>query len=94
LRISLSGHDVETAHELGWSELTNGDLLSAAENAGFEIFVTADRNLKYQQNLDDRNIVILVLSTTSWPRIQKSVSKVVSAIDSSISGDFIEIEIL
>jgi len=82
LRISLSGHDVETAHELGWSELTNGDLLSAAENAGFEIFVTADRNLKYQQNLDDRNIVILVLSTTSWPRIQKSVSKVVSAIDS------------
>jgi len=93
LRISLSGHDVETAHELGWSELTNGDLLCAAENAGFEIFVTADRNLKYQQNLDGRNIVILVLSTTSWPRIQNSVSKVVSAIDDSTSGDFIEIEI-
>lgn len=74
---------MSTAYELGWSTLKNGDLLAAAESNGFEVFVTTDTNLAYQQNLSNRKIAIVVLSTTSWPRIQKSVAVIVSAIDAA-----------
>lgn len=63
----LKHHYVSTAHELGWSTLENGELLSASENVEFDIFVTTDRNLQYQQKLSDRTISIVVFSTTSWP---------------------------
>jgi hypothetical protein len=65
---------VSTAYELGWSTLKNGELLAAAECNGFDVFVTTDTNLAYQQNLSNRKIAIVVLSTTSWPRIQRSVA--------------------
>ena len=74
---------MSTAYELGWSTLKNGELLAAAESNGFEVFVTTDTNLAYQQNLFNRKIAIVVLSTTSWPRIQKSVAAIVSAIDAA-----------
>ena len=74
---------MSTAYELGWSTLKNGELLAAAESNGFEVFVTTDTNLAYQQNLSYRKIAIVVLSTTSWPRIQKSVAAIVSAIDAA-----------
>lgn len=70
MRHLLDGHAVMTANELGWSMLRNGELLTTAENAGYELFVTTDTNLKYQQNLDGRRIGIVVLCTTSWPRIK------------------------
>ena len=72
---------MSTAYELGWSTLKNGELLAAAEGNGFDVFVTTDTNLSYQQNLSNRKIAIVVLSTTSWPRIQKSVAAIISAID-------------
>jgi hypothetical protein len=65
LRRYLGGHSVSTAFELAWSTLENGDLLQAAEDGGFEVLVTTDSKLKYQQNLADRKIAIVVLS----PRI-------------------------
>ena len=74
---------MSTAFELGWSTLKNGELLAAAESNGFEVFVTTDTNLAYQQNLSNRKIAIVVLSTTSWPRIQKSVAAILSAIDAA-----------
>ena len=74
---------MSTAYELGWATLKNGELLAAAESNGFEVFVTTDTNLAYQQNLSNRKIAIVVLSTTSWPRIQKSVAAIVSAIDAA-----------
>ena len=74
---------MSTAFELGWSTLKNGELLAAAEGNGFEVFVTTDTNLAYQQNLSNRKIAIVVLSTTSWPRIQKSVAAILSAIDAA-----------
>ncbi len=70
-----------TAYELGWATLKNGELLAAAESHGFDVFVTTDTNLQYQQNLTQRKIAIVVLSTTSWPRIQKSIKAIVTAID-------------
>jgi len=71
IRRSLTEHNIETTHERGWSTLRNGKLLSLAENEGFDVFVTTDTNLKYQQNLSSRRIAIIVLSTTSWPRIRR-----------------------
>ena len=72
---------VSTAYELGWSTLKNGELLTAAESKGFEVFVTTDTNLAYQQNLSNRKIAIVVLSTTSWPRIQKNITAIIQAVD-------------
>ena len=72
---------MSTAYELGWATLKNGELLAAAESSGFEVLVTTDTNLQYQQNLNQRKIAIVVLSSTSWPRIQKNIKAIVSAID-------------
>ena len=68
LRRALTDHSVVTAYEKGWAGFTNGELLSAAERA-FDVFVTTDQNLRYQQNLAGRQLAILVLPTTSWPRL-------------------------
>lgn len=70
----LPTHQVSTAHELGWGNLKNGELLQQAEEDGFEVLVTTDQNLRYQQNLTGRKIAVVVLTTTSWPRIQKAIS--------------------
>ena len=93
LRRALVGHIVETAYERGWSELQNGALIATAEAAGFEVFVTTDRNLKYQQNLTTRTLSIVVLLTTSWPRIQRSLPEVVAAVESAVSGGYAEVHI-
>ena len=69
LRRSLLGHEVTTAHEQGWSRLQNGELISAAEEAGFEVFVTTDKNLKYQQNLSVRRLAVVILLTTELAEI-------------------------
>ena len=94
LRSSLVDHNVATTYECGWSTKNNGDLLHAAESAGFECLVTTDANLKYQQNLADRKIAIVVLKTTSWPKIQRSVSLVVAAIARAGANTYEEIEFL
>lgn len=70
LRNHSPDHEVSTAYELGWSNLKNGELLQMAETSGFEALVTTDQNLRYQQDLASRKIAIVVLSTTSWPRIR------------------------
>ena len=93
LRNFLSSHQVETAFERGWSTLSNGDLLAAAEQEGFKVFVTTDRNLRDQQNFGGLRIAIVVLSSTSWPRIQKAVTVVKQAIDAALPGSVKEVAI-
>ena len=93
-RQALAVHKVETAYERGWSNLKNGELLASAEAAGFQIFVTTDKNLKYQQNLENRTIAIVSLFTTSWPRIQLQTEAVLNAVNSASSGSYIDVEIL
>lgn len=68
LRHTLTAHVVSTAYEMGWSALSNGDLLDAAESQ-FDAFVTTDQNLHYQQNLAGRRLAILVLPFASWPKL-------------------------
>jgi predicted nuclease of predicted toxin-antitoxin system len=92
LRNHLPNHIVEIAYEKGWSNLKNGHLLTLAEAEGFDVLVTTDQNLRYQQNLSGRRISVLVLLTTNWPRIKKDVALVVYAIDSLHPGSYEEID--
>ncbi len=91
LRRHLHPSTVDTTAELGWSTVTNGDLLILAEDNGYEVFVTTDQNLRYQQNLTGRKIGIVVLMTTSWPRIQLRVPQVLTAISSALGGGYEEV---
>jgi hypothetical protein len=86
-------HDVETVLDLGWSTLSNGELLARAEAAGFDVLVTTDQNLKYQQNLPQRRVAIAVLTKASWPRIERDLVNVCAAIDALAPGKYVEIAI-
>jgi len=81
LRHFLKGHTVRTSAQEKWDRFGNGDLLSAAEAAGFEVFVTTDKNMRYQQNLVGRKIAIIVLGNQQWPDLRLHVDLVVAAID-------------
>lgn len=91
LRRSLTGHVVATAYALGWSTVTNGDLIRLAEQEGYELLITTDTNLRYQQNLRSRSIAILVLTTTSWPRIRQVATEIQAAVDVISEGDYQEL---
>jgi hypothetical protein len=91
LRRALTSHTVATAYEKGWSNLSNGDLLRAAE-AEFDLLITTDKNLCYQQNLTHRRIAILVLPTTSWPKIEPRQQKIASAVEAIKPGDYKTLE--
>jgi predicted nuclease of predicted toxin-antitoxin system len=91
LRDHLPKHTVETAYEKGWSKLKNGDLLTRAESDGFDALITTDQNLSYQQNLTGRKIGVVVLLTTSWPRIKNHIALIVQAIDNLQPGGYEEI---
>lgn len=90
LRRALAAHEVATAYEMGWAALDNGELLKAAE-AAFEVFITTDRNLRYQQNLTGWRLAILVLPTTSWPKIRAHIAQVVAAVNDVSPGELREL---
>ena len=73
--------------------MSNGDLLAAADEAGFDILVTADKNMRYQQNLGHRKITLVVLSTPQWPIVRLHLEKIVQAIDAALPGSYLEVEI-
>ena len=93
LRRFLTDHNVATAYERGWSSVTNGDLIRLAELNGFELLITTDTNLRYQQNLQGRSLAILVLTTTSWPRIRLATGNIVAAIRGIQAGSYQELVI-
>ena len=93
LRRHLGEHEVATAAEIGWSQLTNGELLAAATEAGFEVLITTDQNLRYQQNLKNRTIAVVVLMSASWPRIARQTDRVVDTIKALGTGNYIEVQI-
>jgi len=93
LRQALTRHVIATAFEQGLRQLANGDLLAAAEAAGFDLIVTTDQNLRYQQNLSGRRLAILVLSTTNWRRIRPHAGLVADAVNALSSGQYVELSI-
>ena len=93
LRHSLTYHEVVTAYERGWSKLRNGELLDAAERENFAVLLTTDSSLKYQQNLESRRVAVVVLSSPSWPRIQRAIGSIVRAVDRAVVGSYAEVDI-
>lgn len=89
----LTGHSVAKAKDCGWDQLSNGDLLAEAERAGYDILLTADKNMRYQQNLTGRKIALVVLSTPQWPRVQLHIDKITAVLDVAKPGSYAEIEI-
>lgn len=90
---ALSGHTVEEARAHGWDALTNGELLAAAEAAGFDVFVTTDGNLRYQQNLSGRKLAIVVLTKARWRLIRLKLEAIQLAVSAVKPGDLVEIDI-
>lgn len=93
LRRLLEPHEVSTAYELGWSTLTNGELLSVAQARRFDVLITTDTHLKHQQNLKARSIAIVVLDTTSWPRIRPIGDAIVAAVEAAVAGSYTELHV-
>jgi hypothetical protein len=93
IRKALAGHTVKTAREQGWSTLANGTLLDAAEEAGFDVLLTTDTNLLYQQNLEGRKIAVVILSKNRWSLVRPLVGQIVASVNAAKPGTFTVIEI-
>jgi hypothetical protein len=92
-RYLIDHHTVTEARARGWDTLENGALLEAAEAAGFDVLVTTDKNLNYQQNLSARELAIVVLGQGRWSLIKIQVTKVVAAVNRAIPGSYTLVEI-
>ena len=90
---SLSGHEVTFARHIGWHELKNGELIQRAEDAGFELILSTDRNIKYQQNIAGGKIAILVLGQQNWNLLRPNIQFVVDAVNAAIPGGYAEVDI-
>jgi hypothetical protein len=90
LRSALTAHTISTAYEMGWTDLDNGALLKVAEEE-FDALITTDKNLRYQQDLKGRRLAILILPTTSWPKIQACLPQIITAVAQLQPGDVHEV---
>ncbi len=93
IRPYLKGHEIRTAAQQGWDKLKNGELLVAAETGGFDVLLTTDKNIRYQQNLAGRKIAVVVLSLQQWPSLQPHIQFVVDAVNAAVPGSYTEIEL-
>ena len=93
LRKLLLTQNIKTAQEMGWARLKDAALISKAEEAGFKVFVTCDRDLRHQQNLRNSKIALLVLSTNYWPILRKQYRLIDSALVLIQPGQCIELTI-
>jgi hypothetical protein len=90
LRDALAHHAVSTAYEMGWSKLDNGALLKAADQE-FDALITTDKNLRYQQELRELRLAILILPSTSWPKLRQHLQEINAAVEQLRSGDVYEL---
>jgi len=93
LRRSLSPHEVVVARQMGWSRLSNGDLIRAADENGFDILITCDRNIPYQQNLSGRRIALIEMTTGAWHVVRNYLDRVVAAVDAAAPGSYTTVTI-
>jgi hypothetical protein len=91
---ALLGHTVHTAQAKGWNTLTNGALLDAAEQAGFELLLTTDRRIRYQQDLRTRRIALVVVTgSTKWSRIREHADRIAAVVNAATPGSYSEVKI-
>ena len=89
----LRGHEVVRADELGWQGLGNGALLDAAEQAGFDLLLTCDQNVRYQQNFSSRKLALLILSSNHWPTLRRIAARIATAVDFVQTGQIVRVDI-
>ncbi len=91
---ALAEHTVHTAQAKGWDTLSNGALLNAAVETGFDVLVTTDRRIRHQQNLRTRRIALVVLvGSTKWTRVRQHADRVATAVAAATPGSYFEVEI-
>jgi hypothetical protein len=90
---SLAGHEISYARQIGWHELENGELIERAEEAGYEVLLSSDKNIRYQQNLSNRKIAIVVLGQQQWPLVKLHLDKIAAAVNACTPGSYTEVEI-
>ena len=90
---SLSGHDVTEAIERGWDRISNGELLKVAEAAGFDVLLTTDKGIRYQQNLTGRKIAIVVLGNSTWRIVRLYLDRIALVIADATPGSYAEVDI-
>ena len=93
LRTLLAPHDVRTAREMGWSTLVNGLLVDAAERAGFEAIITADRSFRFHVNISARNLAVIILSTNHWAVLQGGAPSILRALQAARPGSFQDVAV-
>jgi hypothetical protein len=89
----LRAHEVVRADELGWQDLSNGDLLNAAESGGFDLVLTCDQSIPYEQNFTGRRIALLVLSSNHWPTLRRVAAKIATAVDFVQTSQLVKLDI-
>jgi len=89
----LRGHEVIRADELGWQGLENGALLDAAEQAGFDLLLTCDQNVRYQQNLAGRKLALVILSSNHWPTLRRIAARIATAVDFVQTGQIVRVDV-
>jgi len=89
----LRGHEVVRADELGWQGLENGALLDAAEQAGFDLLLTCDQNVRYQQNFTGRKLALVVLSSNHWPTLRPIAARIATAVDFVQTGQIVRVDV-
>lgn len=89
----LAGHSVEEARARGWEELKNGELIDAADLAGFDLMVTTDKNIRYQQNLNARRIALVVMEHSQWPMVRLVMESIVAVVNGVTPGSYIEVDV-
>lgn len=90
---ALTSHTVTEARDRGWATLKNGDLLSVAEEAGFQVLVTSDKSIKHQQNLKDRKIALVVLTQGRWEPVRRRLAEIAAAVNAATPGSYTEVVI-
>jgi hypothetical protein len=90
---SLEGHECVFARQVGWHQLKNGDLIGRAEEAGYDVLLSTDKNIRYQQNLLGRRIAIVILGHPQWPAVQLHLGAIVGAVNACTPGSYTEVEI-
>jgi len=90
---SLSGHNVTEAIERGWDRISNGELLKVAEAAGFDVLLTTDKRIRYQQNLTRRKIAIVVLCNSTWRVVRLYLDRIAWVVAEATPGSYVEVDI-
>ncbi len=87
----LEGAEVTMARHVGWHELRNGELIQRAEDAEYDVLLTTDKNIRYQQNLANRKIAIVVLGNSQWPLVRLHLEEIAAAVNACVPGSYTEV---